>query len=115
MSSRPVIHRSYGGIDCVASSWRSAVSALDVVRLERLDVAREQLAVGLVELVAGFAAARSAGSSVARARWSALFTEATLVSSSSATSLACQRSTSHRISTARWRGAGAGARRRMRA
>ena len=42
--------------------------------------------------------------SVARARWSALFTEATVVSSSSATSDACQRSTSHRISTARWRG-----------
>ncbi len=41
--------------------------------------------------------------SVARARWSALLTEATLVSSSSATSVACQRSTSRRISTARWR------------
>ena len=45
----------------------------------------------------------SRSSSVARARWSALLTEATLVSSSSATSLAFQRSTSHRISTARWR------------
>ena len=43
----------------------------------------------------------SAVSSVARARCSALFTEATLVSSSSAASLACQRSTSQRISTAR--------------
>ena len=46
----------------------------------------------------------SLDSSVARARWSALFTEATLVSSSSATSAAFQRSTSHRMSTARWRG-----------
>ena len=27
MSSRPRSHRSYGGIDCVASSWISAVSA----------------------------------------------------------------------------------------
>ena len=45
----------------------------------------------------------SAASSVARARWSALLTDATLVSSSSATSLERQRSTSHRISTARWR------------
>ena len=41
--------------------------------------------------------------SVARARCSALLTEATVVSSSSATSAACQRSTSHRISTERWR------------
>ena len=41
---------------------------------------------------------------VARARCSALLTEATEVSSSSATSVACQRSTSRRMSTARWRG-----------
>ncbi len=47
---------------------------------------------------------RRSASSVARARWSALFTDATLVSSSSATSAAFHRSTSHRISTARWRG-----------
>ena len=40
---------------------------------------------------------------MARARWSALFTDATMVSSSSATSVACHRSTSQRISTARWR------------
>ena len=46
----------------------------------------------------------SFASRVARARWSALFTEATLVSSSSATSLACQRSTSQRIRHARCRG-----------
>ncbi len=46
----------------------------------------------------------SCASSVARARCSALLTDGTLVSSSSATSVAFQRSTSHRISTARWRG-----------
>ncbi len=40
---------------------------------------------------------------VARARCRALLTEATVVSSSSATSVACQRSTSRRISTARCR------------
>jgi hypothetical protein len=39
--------------------------------------------------------------SVARARWSALLTEATVVSSSSATSLASHRRTSRKISTAR--------------
>ena len=47
---------------------------------------------------------RSLAARVARARCSALFTDATVVSSSSATSAACQRSTSRRISTARWRG-----------
>ena len=41
--------------------------------------------------------------SVARARWSALLTEATLVSSASAVSWAENSSTSRRISTARWR------------
>ena len=40
---------------------------------------------------------------VARARWSALLTDATEVSSSSATSEASQRRTSRRMSTARWR------------
>ena len=41
---------------------------------------------------------------VALARCSALFTDATVVSSSSATSIALQRSTSRRINTARCRG-----------
>ena len=50
------------------------------------------------------ATSRSLASSVARARCSAELTDATLVSSSSATSVAFQRSTSQRISTARWRG-----------
>ena len=45
----------------------------------------------------------SSAASVARARCSALLTDATVVSSSSATSAACQRSTSRRISTARCR------------
>jgi hypothetical protein len=39
-----------------------------------------------------------------RARWSALLTEATLVSSASATSAAENPSTSRRIRTARWFG-----------
>ena len=47
---------------------------------------------------------RSLAARVARARCRALLTDATVVSSRSATSLACQRSTSPRISTARWRG-----------
>ena len=46
----------------------------------------------------------SAESRVALARCSALLTDATLVSRSSATSAAFQRSTSQRIRTARWRG-----------
>ncbi len=41
---------------------------------------------------------------MARARCSALLTDAVVVSSSEATSSAFQRSTSRRISTARWRG-----------
>ena len=50
MSSRPASHMSNGGIDCVASSWISDVSASMSYALERLDVAREQRAVRLVEL-----------------------------------------------------------------
>ena len=44
MSSRPVSHMSYGGIDCVASSWISDGQRLHVVALEGLDVALQQLA-----------------------------------------------------------------------
>ena len=78
---------------------------VDVVGLERLDVAR-RAARGRPRRAAPSAspALASLASSVARARCSALLTEATLVSSSSATSVAFQRSTSQRISTARWRG-----------
>ena len=42
-SSRPDSHMSNGGIDWVASSRISAVSAVDVVALEGVDVAREEL------------------------------------------------------------------------
>ena len=52
MSSRPLSQRSYGGIDWVASSWMSDVSASDVVALEGVDVALQQLAVGRVERTA---------------------------------------------------------------
>ena len=96
---------SYGGIDCVASSWRSAVSDVHVVALEGVDVAGQELALLLVERRrSGRSGSRSLAEIVARARWRALLTEATLVSSSSATSSAFQRSTSRRISTARCRG-----------
>ena len=78
---------------------------LDVVALEGVDVAAPGAPAASSSTVAsasGSSPSRSA--SVARARWSALLTDATLVSSSSATSVACQRSTSRRMSTARWRG-----------
>ena len=84
-----------GGIDWVASSWISDVSCVDVVGLERVDVARRagrgrrRPACG-----AGLVGVTPVSSSVARARCSALLTEATLVSSSSATSAAFHRSTS---------------------
>ena len=78
---------------------------VDVVALERVDVAGEERGVCLVDRAATVVAAvTSLASSVARARCSALLTDATLVSSSSATSVAFQRSTSRRISTARCRG-----------
>ena len=76
-----------------------------VVALEGVDVAREQRLLLVVQrLGRGVGVAVSRSASVARARCSALLTEATVVSSSSATSLAFQRSTSRRISTARCRG-----------
>ncbi len=74
---------------------------VDVVGLEGADVLlQERLWLspsGSVRPTSG----RSA--SVARARCSALFTDAVVVSSSEATSSAFQRSTSRRISTTRWR------------
>ena len=86
-----------------ASSCSSVTSERHVVGLERLDVLRQQLALLVVvdRRRAGASRSRSAASSVARARCSALLTDATDVSSSSATSVACQRSTSRRTSTAR--------------
>jgi len=63
--------------------------SIDVVGLERTHVAPEQFFVDLrVAVTPGLDA------SVARARCSALFTDGTLVSSSSAASLACHCSTS---------------------
>ena len=61
------------------------------------DVAREQLGVRLVDGRRRVGRLTSFASSVARARWSALFTEATLVSSSSATSAAFHSRTSQRM------------------
>ena len=98
-------HRSYGGMFQVASSWSSAVRRVHVVLLEGLRrsaraapagrrPSRRPACVASILLVA----------SVARARCSALLTEATVVPSSSATSSAFQCRTSRRMSTARWRG-----------
>ena len=75
MSSRPASHMSNGGIDWVASSRISGGERVDVVVLERGDVAFEQLPVDVRR--AARPAARSRCSSVARARCSALLTEAT--------------------------------------
>ena len=50
MSSGPCSHSSYGGIDSVASSCSSAISDVDVVALEGVDVAGEQLLLRGVEL-----------------------------------------------------------------
>ena len=75
-----------------------------VVALERVDVAGEQRLLLVVDRVDRVAVAELLRRSVARARWRALLTDGTLVSSSSATSSACQRRTSRRISTARCRG-----------
>ena len=98
----PRSHSANGGMRGVASSCRSVDQRLDVVALEGVDVAREQL---LLRLVGRDPRRRSrpgsAAAIVARARCRALLTEATDVSSSSATSSACQCSTSRRISTAR--------------
>ena len=76
-----------------------------VVALEGVDVAREQRLVLVVHrLRSGWSPSTCLAASVARARCSALLTDATVVSSSSATSSAFQRRTSRRMSTARWRG-----------
>ena len=104
MSSRPASQRSNGGIDCVASSWISAVNAPMSYASNAVNVALEELGVRRVHGGRGCRRPASLASSVARARWSALLTDATLVSRSSATSAAFQRSTSHRMRTARWRG-----------
>ena len=73
---------------CVASSCSSEVSDVQVVALERVDVAGEQLALRVVERARVRRRRRARlAASVARARCSALLTDATVVSSSSATSL----------------------------
>ncbi len=110
MLAAPCSHMANGGIDCTASSCSSATRPLDVVALEGVDVALEQLGVGAGRADSAGSSVSTARPSVARARCRALLTAATLVSRSSATSAACQRSTSQRISAARWRAGGAGGR-----
>ena len=94
---------AYGGIDWMASSRSSADQLRHVVALEGVDVPGEQSSrsssLSWRSRSGGRVAAWAAR--VARARWRALLTDATLVSSSSATSAAGQRRTSRRISTAR--------------
>src|SRR5215213_9806402 len=104
MSSRPRSHRSYGGIDWVASSWISDVRA-SMSYASNAATYRASSSASAPSTDGDVSAAlTSLVSSVARARCSALLTDATLVSSSSATSDAFQRRTSQRIRTARCRG-----------
>ena len=83
----PPTTAGWGGIVITASSRSSATSAVDVGALPGVDVAAQQLALR----PRGRARPTRAGASasiVARARCSALLTAATVVSSSSATSVA---------------------------
>ncbi len=89
---------------------------LDVESFERVDVAREQLLlVGVDRFGARRATVTLCSASVERARCNALFTETTVVSSSSATSVAFHFNTSRRINTARCRAGRSATRRRTRA
>ena len=102
LAAQPVVERRHRHGRVLVDQLDQRV---DVVALERVDVAVEQLAAGpRPSRRRCRCRRRRRESSVARARCSALLTEATDVSSSWATSSACQRSTSRRISTARWRG-----------
>ena len=80
--------------------------AVDVAALDRVGEAPDELALagGVGRGARSRSAAGSRVSSVARARCRALLTEASLVSSISATSAARKPSTSRSTSTARWRG-----------
>ena len=102
-SSGPRSQSGNGGIENVASSRRSETS--DGCRSARTP---PRTASGAARPPRPARRARrmsrSRPSSVARARCSALLTDATEDSSSSATSLARQCRTSRRMSTARWRG-----------
>ena len=103
MFSRPASHMSYGGIDWVASSWISDASAAMSYCSNALTYRSSSALSASSSGGRGSPGPASAAANVARARWRALFTDATLVSRSSATSLAFQRSTSHRMSDARCR------------
>ena len=89
-----------------ASAARRPRAAARRARPRRRAPRRRRSARSSSRSAAAAGAGESAGSSrsiVPRARWSALFAAATVVSSSSATSGPVQPSTSRRISTARWR------------
>ena len=96
-----------GGIDQVGVVGQQRDDRGDVAALHRVHVARhDRLQLALAERAQRRLLARSGTRSSIdwRARCSALFTEATVVSSDSATSRAEKPSTSRRISTARCRG-----------
>ena len=94
-------HNAYGGIFQVASSCSTDVNA-SMSYCSNAFTYRARSARCCSSSSAGRAAAlTSFDASVARARCSALFTAATLVPRSSATSSACQRNTSRRMRTAR--------------
>ena len=76
---------------------------VDVLAPERVDVAVQQLLLPGGEVSWTVSSVRPRSAIWACARWRAELTAAVVVSSASATSAADQRSTSRRISTARWR------------
>ena len=101
-----VLQRLRAASSASASSVSSATTRVDVAALERVGEAARRSSRSRGRAGSG-ARSRSAGtraSSVARARCSALLTEASLPSSISATSAARKPSTSRSTSTARWRG-----------
>ena len=104
MSSWVCSQSSYGGMFQVGVLVEQCGEGVHVVLLEGGDVALEQSLLVGVQSRPGLRRSHPCSASVARARWSALLTDATVVSSSSATSSAFQCRTSRRIRTARWRG-----------
>ena len=101
MSSWVCSHMSWGGIDHVASSRSSDVSESMSYRSNASTYRARSASWSSSAGCRVSASSIPTASSVARARWSALLTDATDVPSSSATSEAFQRKTSRRISTAR--------------
>jgi hypothetical protein len=104
IASRPSYQSRCGGIACRASSRNSAANAATSARswasMKRRSTDRSS-SLGPVACAQSTRHAGSRARIVDRARWSALFTEATLVSSRPAVSLADHPSASRRIKMAR--------------